>query len=184
MEKYDFVPYAHRPKVFFDVETTGVIPGYNEVTELGFVHEERGNWSIRVRPRYMDRADPKALEISGYNEKDWVDAPVIVDVWDSICLFLENAIIIGHNVAGFDLPMMRGEARMKGLSSDRISRSWEDTQGLAMTHLVPRGLKRVRLSSCCDYFGISNEGEHHALEDALRCKQVYELFTNSQLDLL
>jgi len=184
MVRSKFVPYIDRPKVFFDVETTGLIPGYNEVTELGFVHEEMGNWSVRVRPRFMDRAHPRALEISGYNEKDWADAPFIVDVWDKLCLWLEDAIIIGHNVAGFDLPMMHGEARMKALSSDRISRSWEDTLGLAMTHLVPRGLKRVSLGACCDHFDISNEGAHHALEDALRCKQVYERITNSQQELL
>ena len=184
MARYNFVPYRNRPKVFFDVETTGLIPGYNEVTELGFSHEEMGAWSVRVRPKYMDRAHPKALEISGYNEKDWAGAPFIEDVWDPICERLENAIIIGHNVAGFDLPIMHGEARMKGLSSDRISRAWEDTQGLAMTHLVPRGIKRVNLAACCDFFGISNEGQHHALEDALRCKQVYERITKSQQELL
>ena len=43
----------------------------------------------------MDRAHPKALEISGYNEKDWAGAPSIGDVWDEICARLEDAIIIG-----------------------------------------------------------------------------------------
>jgi len=184
MVRSKFVPYIDRPKVFFDVETTGLIPGFNEVTELGFVHEETGTWSVRVRPKYMDRAHPKALEISGYNEKDWSGAPFIEDVWGPICARLKDAIIIGHNVAGFDLPMMHGEARMKELSSWDISHTWEDTQGLAMTHLVKRGLKSISLASCCDFFGISNEGQHHALEDALRCKQVNERITRTQQELL
>ncbi len=184
MARHKFIPYQDRPRVFFDIETTGLIPGFNEVTELGFSHEEMGPWSVRVRPKYMDRAHPKALEVSGYNERDWADAPFIEDVWGSICLRLEDAIIVGHNVAGFDLPMMHGEARLKGLDSSRISHVWEDTQGLAVTHLVPRGLKRISLAACCDHFGISNEGQHHALEDALRCKQVYEKITKAQQELV
>jgi len=178
-----FVPYRKRPRVFFDVETTGTIPGFHEITELGFSHDLLGDWSVRVKPKFMERAEARALEVGRYNERDWTGARYLEQIWDRVCSYLEDAIIIGHNVAGFDLPIIRGEARMKSISDERISRSWEDTQGLAMTHLVPRGLKRQSLDACCDFFGIPNEGAHHALEDVLRCKQVYYRITNGQQEM-
>jgi DNA polymerase III epsilon subunit-like protein len=184
MARRNFVPYRNRPRVFFDVETTGLIPGFHEITELAFLHDEMGPWSVRVAPKHMDRAHERALAVSRYNEKDWAGALPIEEVWEAICVRLEDTIIIGHNVAGFDLPFIKGEARMKSLPTERISRAWEDTLGLAMTHLVPRGLRSVSLASCCEHFEISNEGQHHAYEDVLRCKAVYERITKRQQDLL
>ena len=178
-----FVPYRKRPKVFFDVETTGTIPGFHEITELAFSHDVKGEWALRVQPEFMDRAEPKALVVGHYNERDWAGSSSIVQAWDRICEWLEDTIIIGHDVARFDLNMIAGEARMKKLDDERISRAWEDTRGLAMTHLVPRGLKKTSLSACCDFFGISNDGAHHALEDVRRCKQVYYRITNGQQEM-
>jgi DNA polymerase III epsilon subunit-like protein len=165
------------------LETTGVIAGHHEITELGFEHEKMGAWSVRVKPKFMDRAQARALAVSRYNPHDWASAQPIEEVWTAICARLEDTIIIGHNVAGFDLPFIHGEARMKGLDSSRISRAWEDTQGLAMTHLVPRGLKRVSLQACCDFLEIPNEGAHHALEDVWRCQQVYYRVTRRQQEM-
>lgn len=181
----NFVPYRNRPKVFIDLETTGVIPGYHEITELAFVHDTKGRWNVRVKPRHIDRAQERAIAISGYNEKDWAQAPYIEEMWERIVSYLEDVIIVGHNVAGFDRPMIEGEARVKKLpGADRISRACEDTQCLALTHLVPRGLNLLGLEACCRFFDIPNEGQHHAYEDALRCKAVYERITKTQQELL
>jgi len=175
-----FVPYRKRPRVFFDVETTGTVPGFHEITELAFLHDVKGEWAIRVQPQFMDRAEPKALVKSHYNARDWTGAPTLVSIWPKVCEWLEDTIVIGHNVAAFDLPMLAGEVRMKKLDDERITRAWEDTKGLATTHLVRRGLKLLSLDACCDYFGIPNDGAHHALEDVRRCKAVYDRITNGQ----
>jgi DNA polymerase III epsilon subunit-like protein len=159
------------------------LAGWHEISELAFKHDTMGIWSIRVQPKHMERAHPRALEISGYNKRDWADAPPIEEMWGRIVAFLTDVIIVGHNVAGFDLAMLEGESRMKRLDRRDISRAWEDTQGLAMTLLVPRGLKRVSLKACCDYYGIGNQGQHHALEDVLRTEQVYKRITQGQQGL-
>lgn len=179
----NFVPYRQRPKCYFDIETTGVLAGWHEITEVAFKHDTMGIWACRIKPRHMDRAQERALNISGYNDKDWADAPYIEEMWDTIVAYLTDVIIIGHNVAGFDLPMLQGESRMKKLDRYNISRAWEDTQGLAMTLLVPKGLKYVSLKACCEFFGIGNQGQHHALEDVLRTEQVYKRITQGQQGL-
>jgi DNA polymerase III epsilon subunit-like protein len=178
-----FVPYAKRPRCFWDVETTGTIPGFHEITELGFDHEVKGEYSIRVQPMHMDRAEPEALRVGHYNEADWAGAPTIVEAWPRICDWLEDTIIIGHDVGRFDLNMLAGEARMKGLDDERISRAYICTRVLAFQNLIKKGLKRTKLESVCDFYGISNEGAHHALEDVRRCKQVYNRLTNGQQEM-
>jgi DNA polymerase III epsilon subunit-like protein len=45
---------------------------------------------------------------------------------------------------------------------------------LAMAILIPNGLGRVSLKACCDFLGISNDGQHNAYDDCLRTKLVYE----------
>ncbi len=178
-----FVPYRNRPKVFFDVETTGTIPGFHEITELGFSHDVRGEWALRVQPEFMDRAVPKALAVGHYNERDWAGAPSLRSVWETVCDWLEDTIIIGHDLPRFDINILAGEARMKELDDERVSRAYECTRCLAMTHLVPRGLKATGLEAVCDYYEISNEGAHYALEDVRRCKQVYYRLTSGQQEM-
>jgi len=169
--------------VFFDVETTGTIPGEHEITELGFDHDEKGEFSIRVQPQFMERANPEALRVGHYNESDWAGAPSIIEAWPRICEWLEDTIIIGHDVGRFDLNMLAGEARMKGLDDERISRAYICTRVMAFEHLLKRGLKKTKLEAVCDFCGISNEGAHYALEDVRRCKKVYIFMTHGQQEI-
>ena len=174
-ERFDRMPYARRPLCFLDIETTGIEPGHHEITELGFWHEKRGGWCIRIMPKYPDRFQPEARAISGYNDVDWAGAPRFEAVAAKAIEFMEDTILVGHNILGFDLPFIRAEYQSAGLASNQIPRvAVIDTQGLALTHLVPLGLKRLNLNSCCSFFDISNAGEHNAYDDALRTKAVYE----------
>ena len=78
-------------------------------------------------PRMMERADPESLKIQGFNKADWDGAPKFEDVAKRIIEYTENTILIGHNIAGFDVPMLHGNFEMVGLSSKDISRSIRDT---------------------------------------------------------
>jgi exodeoxyribonuclease V alpha subunit len=178
-----FVPYRNRPKVFLDFETTGFIAGYHEITEIATKHDEYGWWTVRVRPRHMDRAQPQALMVSGYNDADWADAMTFEEAIEPLLIRLEDAIIVGHNVAGFDLPFLRGELAVRKLPDGRISRALIDTQVLALVHAVPRGLKRLNLEACCDFYGIPNEGAHNAYDDVLRTEQLYHKLVKGQQEL-
>lgn len=179
---YKFVPYNRRPKAFFDLETTGLVPGYHEITEIGIKHDTMGPWSVRVRPEHMDRAEPIALQVSQFNEADWADAPPLDDVIEPLLTRLEDAIIIGHNV-GFDLSMLRGELRKRNIPDARVSRSVICTQVLALTHAVPRGLKRLSLEACCSFYGMPNDGAHNAYDDAVRAERLYYRLVKGQQEL-
>lgn len=168
------VPYDRRPLCFFDIETTGLKPGYHEVTEVAFIHEKFGNLCLQIRPRHFDRAQEKALEISNYNEEAWADSEDFDKVAPKIIEFMEDVILVGHNAAGFDLPMIHGNFEIIGLDSSSISKAVIDTQVLALTHLVPQGLKLLNLKACMKFLSIEMEEHHAAYDDAHMTKCVYE----------
>lgn len=178
-----FVPYRDRPYCFFDFETTHTEVGRAEVTEAGFIHDVKGKWSVRIMPEHLELADPEALAVGNFNEQDWTGAPKLTEIWNEMCEWMEDVILVGHNASGFDRPILIGEARKKGLDTSRISRSVIDTQVLALHHLVKRGLNRLSLEACCNYYDISNEGAHFALEDAMRCKMFFNRLTNRQEEM-
>lgn len=178
-----FVPYRNRPKCFLDLETTGLIPAFHEITEIAIDHEVHGPWCVRVMPRHMDRAEEVALSISRFNDVDWADAVDFQEVYPKLMDLLEDTIIIGHNVAGFDLPFLHGQLRSYRLPGDKVSRSVIDTQVLALANAVPRGLKRLSLRACCEFYDIPYETQHNAMDDVLANKELYHKLVKGQQEL-
>jgi DNA polymerase III alpha subunit (gram-positive type) len=168
--------YAETPLVFFDIETTGLRAGHHEITELGFIHEKLGGWCVRVKPKYPERFDDAARAISGYNDQEWAGAPPLEEVMLKIREFTYESIIVGHNIIGYDIPFFNANCKMVGIDYEIPMKMnmLIDTQMLALTHLVPRGLRFLGLRPCCTFFGISNDGQHNAYDDCARTKLVFE----------
>lgn len=168
--------YADTPLVFFDIETTGLRAGHHEITELGFIHEKLGSWCVRVKPKFPERFEEAARSISGYNDQEWEGAPPLEEVMMKVREFTYESIIVGHNIIGFDIPFVNGNCKMMGIDFEIPLKmnALIDTQMLALTHLVPRGLRYLGLKPCCTFFGISNDGQHNAYDDCARTKLVYE----------
>ena len=174
-----FVPYRKRPFCFFDIETTGLKPGYHEITEIGFRHTEKGGLCLQIAPQYMERAEPEALQKSGYNTADWAEARPFKDNAAKIAEFLEDATIVGHNAAGFDVPFLKAEYESAGLDHDHLFRDVVDTQALARVHLVPMGLNLVRMEACMKFMGVEYVGAHNAYEDAVFAEKLYQFITEN-----
>jgi len=168
-----FVPYRDRPLCFCDVETTGTEPGVHEVIEIAFKHEKLGAWSTQIMPEHLDRAQPDALRISGFNTSDWVGAPKFRDAAPRITEFISDATVVGHNFIGFDAPMIVGNYEMCGLSSRGFFRDVIDTMMLARVFLVPEGLNRLSMEACRKFFGKDYEGAHAAWEDCVFTEELY-----------
>ena len=176
-------PIIERPRCFFDIEATGLRIGHHECIEIAFIHDLLGPWQTKIKPRFPERFDARAIEVTGYRESEWADAPDFEKVYPKIMEYMTDCILIGHNSMRFDIPMIESECRMKGFDPNPITFSCQDTLSMAIEHLVPKGLKRISLKGVCEYFDIPYENAHTAYADALMTKQVYEKMTKRQLSM-
>lgn len=168
-----FKPYRDRPLCFLDVETTGTSPGFHEVTEVGLRHTKKGALCLQIQPQNLDRAEPEALKISRYNTSDWAEALSFREALPKFIGHLEDVTIVGHNIWGYDVPMLQGEFDMHSLDHSYLFRDIIDTMILARMFLVPLGLKRVGLGSCMKFIGEDYDDAHNAYADVLYCEKLY-----------
>jgi len=161
---------------FIDVETTGLDPNKHEIIEIAIVPLEDGEtfWHSYIKPERIEDASPKALEINGYakNPHLWDNAPTLAEVAPTIRSWLLDSLPAGQNIP-FDMGFIQAALAKydlwRGISYHKL-----DVMTLAVEHLAPCGLTLFSLNNICDFLGISNEGAHSALADAIRAKQVYK----------
>ena len=89
---------------FIDIETTGLNLINNEIIEIGCVIvnpelEVIEEFELKIKPEYIENADPVALKVNHYNEKEWENG---YEKKEAIKIFSEkvkDCIMVGHNVA-------------------------------------------------------------------------------------
>jgi len=188
--------FGGQPLAYFDLEFTGLDPHVHDITEIALlfpswspqaVEATRvsmpgwapevipgwGAWSAKVTPLNIDAAEPVALEINGYDAEVWeAEAiPLWVVIGHFEWMFESGMTVVGHNLA-LDLEFLRSAYKACGVQFELKYKI--DSATLIWEHLVPLGLTKGNLHDACTVLGISNEGEHRALADVLRCKGVVE----------
>lgn len=158
-----------KPFAIVDIETTGLDPQKHEIIEIA-VKTPAGLFHSLVKPMKLETAEPKALEMNGYNKDPgrWDDAPTMDQVMPKVMAHMAGHIMVGHNVSfdkGF-LEVAHKQVYGKGLPFYHTF----DTVVLGMEH-VPN-LGRWNLNNLCKLLDVPNEGEHTAVADVLRCEQV------------
>ncbi|MEI6280416.1 MAG: 3'-5' exonuclease [bacterium] len=163
---------------FIDIETTGLNLLKQEIIEIGCVLttsnlEVIEEFELKIKPRQIENADPVALKVNHYNEKDWKDG---IDLKKAIEIFskkVADCIMVGHNVsfdAGF-LEYVFNETNttntMHYHKLDTISVAW------AKLH-KDRDFEHFSLRELCLRFDIKNERAHSALSDARATFELYK----------
>lgn len=158
--------------VIIDIETTGLDEQIHEIIEFAGLCLSSGELlHLKIKPNNINTADPLSLSINNYNERNWKNALSQKEALEKINLFLKNKIYLGQNV-NFDLKFIKKGLNKYGIESN-LGRRHIDTMTLAYEHLVPLGLESLSLRSICNFIGINNEGEHTAVADVMRTKNVY-----------
>jgi DNA polymerase III epsilon subunit-like protein len=165
---------SKKPRRVIDCETTGLDDAEHEIIEICIKGIDGAIvFQSKIKPRHIETAHPKALEINGYNEEDWADAPYFSDVAEEIAGILKWCIWIGHNPS-FDLGFVKAELKrvdeelLKGIGYHTV-----DTVGLAETQLSDIGLDSLSLINVCKFLRIPLLKAHTAEEDTEACRQVY-----------
>jgi len=155
-----------------DLETTGTVPGFARITEIGAVRLEGGRevaaFSSLVDPGVP--IPPFITAITGIDDATVAGAPSIAEVLPRFAAFARDSVLVAHN-APFDLGFLDYE--LTRLERRTFPRPALDTLRLAR-HLLPR--ERCSLDALAERFGTRTRPRHRALDDARATAELLLLF--------
>lgn len=159
--------------VVFDLETTGISAYTDEIIEIAAVKVRNGKvvdeFTTLVNPGMHIPAGASA--VNGITDRMVKDAPTLQPVMESFLSFIEDLPLVGHNIASFDMKFIYRAVEEywgKILSNDYL-----DT--LYFARKMCPGLPKYRLVDLAEYYHISPEGAHRALNDCRMNQKVFEL---------
>lgn len=155
--------------VCFDLETTG-FGRLAEIIDIGAVKVRDGEivdtFSELVKPtRSISRS---VTALTGISMSDIRDARSIAEVLPDFLDFISEEVLVGHNIASFDIPIIRRNAAIE--MKVVFEPEYIDTVYLSKK---VSGVPDHKLSTMLDHYGIINERAHRAYED---CEATSKLF--------
>lgn len=159
------------PFCVLDLETTGLSPDADGITEIGAVRYDQGIETGRFQTLVNPDAPipPRITVVTGITQAMVIDAPRIGEALPSLLEFIGDAVIVGHNVR-FDMSFLNAASIRLGYG--RLPNRSVDTLRLAQ-RLVRKDVRRFTLSSLAAYFGSPVTPNHRALDDTLATAHVF-----------
>lgn len=187
LENSEASPNAGLTYYCIDTETTGLKPGWAEITQISIIrNSDRHQLSLYIRPEFPERASEEALRKTGRTQADLYRGDSKLKAITAIDNFLSqdgltpaHRCIIGHN-CNFDQRFVHAlwEEHEKPFMADL----WANTQALAREFAKKNGIPKPKLTLGASLQMLSIKaapGEHEAVADA---RNAYLLW-NKALDL-
>ena len=155
-----------------DVETTGLDPSKHEILEIGLVvfgssppFEIVDTLDIKVKPEHIETAEPRALEVNGYDPALWIDSVPLPKALELYYNKARGCTFASHNVT-FDWGFIGNDSRFSHHKLDTVSIAW--------AKLPHDKVKGYGLKTLCNYLGIEPEPVvHHAINGAMKAYELY-----------
>lgn len=166
------------PISFIDLEMTGLEGSKHEIVEIGLVKVSQPGleiiekWEVKVRPEHPENADPEALKISGYDPEKWREAVSLEEMMRVLAEKVRGTILAGWNVMA-DYAFLDSAVTKTGTSLD-FHRRVLDVNSYAAAKLGYQ-FGASGLNATAKSLGISLEGHHIALADAMATYEVYKM---------
>ncbi len=158
--------------VLFDLETTGVSPLKDRVVEISAVKVKGGKvvdeFSTLVNPGM--HIPSRASDVNGIYDDMVEDAPDFETALSDFLEFAGDAVLVGHNINCFDMKFICRDA--ENFWGQTIGNDYIDTLEIARAYLPE--LYSHALVDLADYYDISSDGAHRALNDCRMNQQVFE----------
>ena len=156
--------------IAFDLETTGTVPGVDQIVEIGAVRFNNGVvesvFSTLVDPQKL--IPPGATAVNGITDDMVRGKPRIETLLSSFSEFCEDSILVAHN-APFDAGFLTMD--VKKFEAPAPRGVIIDT--LTISRKVFPGLPNYKLGTLVQHLKITSAGFHRAEEDATYCGQVF-----------
>lgn len=167
--KKDYPEYIMKNTfVVFDVETTGLVPDKNEITEIGAVKIVNGE----ITERFQTLCKPHQLisseitKLTGITNEMVENEHAPEDIIEDFLLFAKNSIMVGYNV-NFDYQFIQIAAKKVDKA---FNNEFRDCMGDAKAKLF---LPNYRLGTVVDHLGVTLNNAHRALYDATATAEAF-----------
>lgn len=148
--------------VVLDIETTGLNPEKDRITELGAVKIRNGN-VIETFESLVNPGVPipgNIVKLTGITDEMVKDAPPIEQVLLEFLEFINGAALAAHN-SNFDMGFIRHNLHKMG---EKINNPVVDT--LQMSRAMFPELNKFKLNLVAKHLNIPLENHHRAVDDA------------------
>ena len=156
----DFI--QNKTFVIFDFEATDKYINTAEPIEIAAVKMVDGTFTevfqSFVKPN--EEISDFITELTSITNEMVKDAPKFEDILPDFFKFTRGCTLVGHNISGYDFPLLEKYARQEGYKFDN---ELVDTLLLAREHLTE--FKRFDLVSLSKNLGISHKNAHRAIAD-------------------
>lgn len=160
-----------------DIETTGLSRTSDQIIEISSLRV-RNNEIVDTFTELVKSTIPiaaSATEINGITNEMVKNAPTINEVILSFLEFVGNDIVIGHNIANFDLEFITRVCNNE--LSKPFSNNYIDTYPLAK--ITFNDMYNYKLSTLCKELGIT-QPKHRAKADCISTKELYDKIKQRQ----
>lgn len=157
--------------IAFDLETTGTLPGVDQIAEIGAVLFNDQGCPETIFATLINPGIPMpeaASRVNGITDEMLRGQPLITDVLDAFAEFCGDEILVAHN-ASFDMQFLTCDIKKHETTSPRGIVL--DTYPIAKK--VYPGLANHKLGTLIQHLGIPASGFHRAEADAQYCGQLF-----------
>ncbi|MBC3805346.1 PolC-type DNA polymerase III [Acetobacterium fimetarium] len=155
--------------VFFDLETTGLVPGNHKIIEIAAVKIKNRqiieSFTALVNPH--SEIPPFISDLTGITNQMVENGIEEADALQQFLAFAEDRILVAHN-APFDMSFFN-----TALESHGIKRENTSVDTLAMSRCLLTNMARHTLKKLCSHFKIDLQNHHRALDDAAASAKVF-----------
>ncbi|MBU1077460.1 MAG: single-stranded-DNA-specific exonuclease RecJ, partial [Spirochaetes bacterium] len=170
---FSYTKYFNKEVVVLDLETTGFDTD-DEIIEIGAIKLKNlikiDEFHEYVKPHKPIKDEIK--EITGITDEKLYSARPVSFVIKDFYKFINDSILVGHNIDGFDMPFIKRDIK-KHLKKS-IKNETVDTLTLSREHL---NLPSNKLIHVAEFFNIKIPGEYHsAYYDAQVTVEIFRRF--------
>lgn len=160
--------------IAFDLETTGTVPGVDQIVEIGAVRFVNGQveavFSTLVDP--LRSIPPGASAVNGITDDMVKGKPTIDTLLTSFAEFCGDDHLVAHN-ASFDAQFVLADLKKHEMAAPR----GVILDTLSISRKVFPGLPNYKLGTLVQHLKIPTTDFHRAEEDATYCGKLFQEMT-------
>ncbi len=155
--------------ICFDIETTGLSPKTEKITEIGAIKIKGGQvvdtFSTFVNPQKP--IPPKIIELTGITDAMVKDAPTQSEAVSAFLDFCGDNILVAHN-APFDTSFIRAACNDMG-----VDYNYTSIDTVAIARAILKDIKNCKLDTVATYLRLGKFNHHRALDDATILSKIF-----------